>query len=88
MATASPPRALISATVAAALSLEPSDTKLTITFCPALPKSRAIDLPNPRDDPVTKHTLASSATMLRVADVDVDADADDNDLWVFVKTGV
>jgi hypothetical protein len=84
MATASPPRALISATVASAPSLELSDTKLTITFCPALPKSRAIALPNPREDPVTKHTLASSATMFKVDD----DDDDDDDLGVFVKTGV
>ena len=39
------------------------------TFCPALPSSRATALPRPREDPVTRQTLASSATMRRVVDV-------------------
>jgi hypothetical protein len=32
-------------------------------LCPAFPSSRAMDFPKPRDDPVTRQTLASSATI-------------------------
>jgi hypothetical protein len=36
---------------------------LTTTFCPCLPNSSAMAAPKPRDAPVTRHTLALSATI-------------------------
>ena len=42
------------------------------TFCPALPMSKAMALPNPREDPVTKTTLAVSSS----DDSDMDKDVD------------
>jgi hypothetical protein len=47
-----------------------------ITFWPAFPRSRAIAFPKPRDDPVTRTTLASSATIC----IDEDEDEEDADL--------
>jgi hypothetical protein len=41
---------------------------LMTTFWPAFPSSRAMDFPKPRDEPVTKHTLASSATIFMEED--------------------
>ena len=63
-AMASPPAALISSTVSSAASLERVTDVVDTTFCPAFPRSRAMDFPKPRDDPVTRMTLASSATIL------------------------
>ena len=37
-----------------------------IILCPSFPMSVAMDRPNPREEPVTKTTLASSASMLRL----------------------
>jgi hypothetical protein len=35
------------------------------SFCPLLANSKAMDLPRPREDPVTKMTFASSATIFK-----------------------